>query len=289
MSVILDVQNIKKYFPLDKDYVIKAVNGVSLCIRPGENVGLVGESGCGKSTLARTIMGIHQPDAGSIYFAGWEISDANTYHRHKKEIQQGMQLIFQDPDGALNPHMTAEDIVRESISLAGGTCSEDRISEIFSQVGLEKRYRKSYPRELSGGQRQRIAIARCIAVKPSLIIADEPIAALDVSIQAQIINLLQDLQAENGFSMLFIAHDLSMVRHLCDRIYVMYQGRIVECGRSEELFSHPCHGYTKQLLSSILLPDPEWERNKKVEIFNDPLCTKQLEKVFVSHDHWFMK
>lgn len=236
---ILTVTNLKRYFTLDSGYMIKALDGVSLSLAPGETWGLVGESGCGKSTLARTIMGVYPPTSGRIDFRG-----------------QKMQMVFQDADGALDPLLSAGSSIEEGLRLQQPTISrrelKEQLSELLFQVGLDERCRELLPGELSGGQRQRVALARCLGLRPDLILADEPLASLDVSIQAQIANLLQDLQQQYHFALLFISHDLEMVRHLAPKMAVMYKGRLVESGLTEDIFAHPQHSYTRRLLASRL-------------------------------------
>lgn len=256
---LLELKDTCKQFLLDDCHTIDALRHVSLSVGYGETVGLIGESGCGKSTLARMAMGLYTPDQGDVYFEGMSLRS----RQGLQAAQHGMHLIFQDSDGALDPHMTSAQSIREGLRLSGHGREEGRqIDELLHSVGLEPRHGQAYPAELSGGQRQRVAIARCLAVKPKLIIADEPIASLDVSIQAQIINLLMDLQEQQHFSMLFIAHDLAVVRHISHRVVVMYEGRVVEEGPTDRVFSHPGHAYTRRLLASILRPDPLYERNK---------------------------
>lgn len=264
---LLEVERLCVNFPATADYTIHALTDVSFTANSDEIIGIVGESGCGKSTLARTIMGLYQPCQGTICFDGAVISSAKQSIHRNDEVKRSIQMIFQDADGALNPYMTVEQLLTEALIL-GRRCRSQReidstISTLLTQVGLEERHRQDLPGELSGGQRQRVGIARCLGMEPRLIIADEPIAALDVSIQAQILNLLQQLQREWHFTMLFIAHNLAVIRHICDRVFVMYQGRIVESGPVEQVFTEPQHAYTKKLLQSILYPDPAYERSKR--------------------------
>ena len=250
--VLLSVRNYKQHFPINKSLTVHAVNGISFDLRKGEIFGLVGESGCGKSTVARAIMGIYTPTEGEIYFKDFLISEKRSYREHKKDIQRNMQVIFQDSAAALNPRMKVADIIAEPL--------------VINRVYPDKvRLRAEVDKLLTlGGQRQRVAIARSIAVNPELIVADEPVASLDVSIQAQIVSLFQHLQRQHGFTFLFIAHDLSMVRYLCDRVGVMYEGRLVELAPAKELFGNPLHPYTRALLSAIPVPDPVYERSKKI-------------------------
>lgn len=290
---IVRIDHVKQYFSLARGYTIKAVDDVSLTIRPGETVGLIGESGCGKSTLARTIMGLYEPTEGTIFWHDQPISDPHVRRSQGLQVQRGLQMIFQDSDGALNPRMTAAEIIQEGLVLAKrcdtkAACAA-RIAELLRCVDLEPRYGDAYPGELSGGQRQRVAIARCLGVAPEVIIADEPIAALDVSIQAQILNLLQDLQERQHFAMLFIAHDLAVVRHVSQRVAVMYAGKIVETGPTEALFTQPAHPYTRILLASILKPDPDYERTKTIPPFDPAAFALDGKPVLVGPDHWVLQ
>lgn len=275
MRTLLEVHHGSLSFTMPDGSQLPVLRDIELSIGEHECVGLIGESGCGKSTLARLLLGLYHPDAGDIRWHGG---------------RGGMHMIFQDSDGALDPRMTARQILREACHLAGRSLPKGKEQEVFvdlmEQTGLRSYYLDSYPGELSGGQRQRIAIARCLVTQPQLILADEPIAALDVSIQAQIINLLMDLQEKYGFSMLFIAHDLSVVRHICQRIYVMYQGMIVETGTTDEIFSQPEHPYTKLLLASILRPDPEYERAKILPAYDAALFGRIGTLVEIAPDHW---
>ncbi|MCJ7855141.1 ATP-binding cassette domain-containing protein [Lachnospiraceae bacterium NSJ-143] len=266
-NVILSVKNLKQYFEFKSAYV-KAVNGVSFDVKKGEILALAGESGCGKSTTAKCIMGLNRITSGEIYFKGNKISDRNVYRAHSKDIHKNLQIVFQDSASALNPKMRIKDIIAEPLR-ANNICTsqaalDKRVESLMEQTGLDLIYKDRYPYELSGGQRQRAAIARSISTSPDLIIADEPIASLDVSIQAQIVNLFKRLQREHGFSFIFIAHDLSVVKYISDRTAVMLKGRIVEMAPTTELFKNPLHGYTKALISAVPLPDPIYERNKKI-------------------------
>lgn len=267
-SPILEVQNLTKHFTVATDFFgrpsayLKAVDDVSFFIRRGETLGLVGESGCGKSTLGRTIIHLYKPTAGAVFFNGQEIKT----QQQQQLLRSAMQMIFQDPYASLNPRMTAGDIIGEPLDihhLASGRDRTETIARLLQMVGLNQEQANRFPHEFSGGQRQRIGIARALAVNPSFIICDEPISALDVSIQAQIVNLLERLQAELGLTYLFIAHDLAMVKHISDRVAVMYMGKIVEIADSTELYKHPQHPYTQALLSAIPLPDPAAENNRK--------------------------
>lgn len=260
---ILEVEGLKKYFHAKKGSV-KAVDNVSFKLKRGETFGLVGESGCGKSTTGRTIIKLYEPTGGKIIFNGEDITKLKG--KDLRKFNREMQMIFQDPYASLNPRMTVGDIIGEGIdihNLATGKERLDRIHYLLNTVGLNREHASRFPHEFSGGQRQRIGIARSLAVEPSFIIADEPISALDVSIQAQVVNLLQDLQQEKGLTYLFIAHDLSMVKHISDRIGVMYLGHLVETAESLELYKKPLHPYTVALLSAIPIPDPEVERSRE--------------------------
>ena len=270
---LLEVKNLKQYFPIDKNTVVKAVDDISFHIYEGETFGLVGESGSGKSTTGRAIIRLYDPTAGEIVFDGKNISSKKLDKKIKSFVNKNMQMIFQDPMACLNPRMTVMDIIAEGLDIHG-LCKtkEERtktVYELLRTVGLNEQHAGRYPHEFSGGQRQRIGIARSLAIEPKFIIADEPISALDVSIQAQVVNLLRKLQKEKGLTYLFIAHDLSMVKYISDRIGVMHHGRLVELTTSEELYANPLHPYTKSLLSAIPLPDPEHERHR-VRIKYDP-------------------
>lgn len=256
--MMLEVINLKKYFD------VPAVNDVSFVIHKGETLGLVGESGCGKTTTGRTIIKLYEPDAGKIIFDGQDITRLTP--EEMLPFRKRMQMIFQDPYSSLNPRMTAGDIIREPMIIHKFAKDEidDRVNNLLKLVGLNSEQAGRYPHEFSGGQRQRIGIARALAVEPELIICDEPISALDVSIQAQIVNMLEDLQNELGLTYLFIAHDLSMVRHISSRIAVMYLGKIVELAKSDELYSRPLHPYTVSLLSSVPIPDPDKSAQRKL-------------------------
>jgi len=263
-DVLIEVKNLKKYFQVGKDATLKAVDDVSFNIYKGETLGLVGESGCGKTTCGRTVMGLYEASGGQILYDGHDVSKLNK--KEKKEFTRRAQIIFQDPYASLNPRMTVGDIVGEGIdvhNLHTGQERTDRIYELLQLVGLNKEHASRFPHEFSGGQRQRIGIARALAIEPDFIVCDEPISALDVSIQAQVVNLLIKLQNELGLTYLFIAHDLSMVKHISDRVGVMYLGTMVELASSADLYDKPLHPYTQALLSAIPVPDPEIERNKK--------------------------
>jgi len=266
---LLKVKNLKKYFPvygqgLVKRQIdtIKAVDDVSFDLMPGETLGLVGESGSGKTTCARTILRAFKPTSGEVLFQSrqGEVDLAKLSEKALKPLRQDMQMIFQDPFSSLNPRMTVGDIVGEPLiihNLAKGMELENRVCEILEKVGLSPEYRTRYPHAFSGGQRQRIGIARALIMEPALVVADEAVSALDVSVQAQVINLLEDLQEDLNLTYIFVAHDLSVVRHICNRVAVMYKGKIVELSETEDLFNAPKHPYTKMLLSAIPSPDPD--------------------------------
>jgi oligopeptide transport system ATP-binding protein len=264
-SHLLEVTDLVKHFPIRSGLVIdrevgrvRAVDGVSLTLDEGETLGLVGESGCGKSTLCRTILQLTAPTSGSVRFAGEELVGRS--RRQLRPIRRQIQMIFQDPYASLNPRKRVGQIIGEPLELHGLASGRDvgrRVQELLDRVGLAPEHRDRYPHEFSGGQRQRIGIARALALQPKLIIADEPVSALDVSVQAQIVNLLKDLQDELGLSYLFVAHDLGVVRHVSDRVAVMYLGRIVESGPATDLYRHPLHPYSSALLSAVPIPDPK--------------------------------
>lgn len=261
---LVQVSHLKKYFNLGNDRVLKAVDDVSFEINEGETFGLVGESGCGKTTCGRTVLGLYEPTGGEVLFRGKVVPKGR---KEKIAFIKDAQMIFQDPYASLDPRMTVGDIIAEGMNVHGlypGAARRERIYELLSIVGLNKEHANRFPHEFSGGQRQRIGIARALAVDPKFIVCDEPISALDVSIQAQVVNLLIRLQKELGLTYLFIAHDLSMVRHISDRVGVMYMGHLVEVAGSEELYSNPLHVYTQALLSAIPIPDPDLERMKTV-------------------------
>ncbi len=263
MEELLRLENVKNFFNVDAG-VLKAVNGVDLTIHKGESVGLVGESGCGKSTLGRVILRLYRPQEGKVFYRGKDIWEYN-----KKEIHQyrkNVQMIFQDPYASLDPLFVVHDTLAEGIDahhLYKGKEREERIHELLSMVGLNREHGSRFPHEFSGGQRQRIGIARALSVEPELIVCDEPISALDVSIQAQVVNLLKSLQEKMGLSYLFITHDLSMVRQIADRIAVMYLGALVELALGEEIYTNNFHPYTRALLSAIPIADPDAERKRR--------------------------
>ena len=264
-NIILEVKKLKKYFKLGNKEILKAVDDVSFAIKEGETLGLVGESGCGKTTCGRTAIGLYDKTDGEIFYRGKSIDGLKG--KEKKQFNKEVQIIFQDPYASLNPRMTVADIIAEGIDIHGIAKSkedkEKRIYELLEHVGLNKEHANRFVHEFSGGQRQRIGIARALAVEPKFILCDEPISALDVSIQAQIANLLINLQKELGLTYLFIAHDLSMVKHISDRIAVMYLGSMVELAESEELFNNAKHPYTEALMSAIPIADPDIEENRE--------------------------
>ena len=270
-DIILELQDLKTYFPVkgSRTQFVKAVDGVSFQVKKGETVGLVGESGCGKSTIGRTIMRFNQPTSGKIIFDGDDITTADM-----KPYRQRMQMVFQDPYSSLDPRMSVGDIVGEPLDIHNPKMNRreryERILEQMKLVGLNSEQLNRFPHEFSGGQRQRISIARAMVIKPEFMVLDEPVSALDVSIQAQIINLLNELRDQLGLTIMFIAHDLSVVKYFSDRIGVMYYGKMVELASSDELFARPMHPYTRSLLSAIPLPDPHAEK-KRTRITYNPL------------------
>ncbi len=263
MNTLVELKNISKHYKIGKKKLI-AVNDFSLKIERGETLGLVGESGCGKSTIAKMIIRLIDPTFGSLFFEKVDI--CSLLKKGLKEMRRNMQIVFQDPYASLNPRMTVQDIIGEPLSIHGlerGIKKKERIESLLNLVGLNSNHMSRFPHEFSGGQRQRIGIARALAVNPKFLICDEPISALDVSIQAQVVNLLKDLQKKMGLTYLFIAHDLAMVKYLSDRVAVMYLGHLLELAPSEFLYTNPLHPYTELLLSSIPIPDPEIEIGKK--------------------------
>ena len=270
-DVLVSVTDLRVYFPVTAGLIfqrkvadVKAVDGINFSIRKGETLGLVGESGCGKSTTGRAILQLYRPTTGSVNFDGNELTKMKS--GDLRRFRRRMQMIFQDPYASLNPRMSVGSIISEPLAihnLAKGKARKDRVQELLRIVGLNPYYANRYPHEFSGGQRQRIGIARALAVEPQFIVADEPVSALDVSIQAQIINLMEDLQNEFNLTYLFIAHDLSVVRHISDRVAVMYLGRIAELADRNELYENPLHPYTKALLSAVPVPDPAVETKRE--------------------------
>ena len=272
---LLEVVDLKEYFDINvgafKTKPLKAVDGVSFFVNKGETLGLVGESGCGKTTVGRTILNLYKPTSGKIIFDGKEIKDKKSL----AEFRRKATMVFQDPYSSLDPRMTVEDIIAEPLDIHKMCPTKEerrkRVLELMDYVGLNSEHASRYAHEFSGGQRQRIGIARALIMEPEFIIADEPISALDVSIRAQVLNLMSKLQKEHGLTYLFIAHDLSVMRFICDRIAVIHKGVIVELAETEKLFAHPLHPYTRALLSAIPLPDPKSEKHKKLVIY-DPSC-----------------
>src|SRR6478736_5707543 len=262
---LLEVKQLSKYFPITNKQVLKAVDGVSFHISKGETFGLVGESGCGKSTAGRTTIGLYNRTSGEVLYKGKNVHELS--EKEKFAFHRNMQMIFQDPYASLNPRSTVKEIISEPMEVHGLYSNKkemlNRVYELLEDVGLNRDHANRYPHEFSGGQRQRIGIARALALNPECIIADEPISALDVSVQAQVVNLLKKLQKEKGLTYLFIAHDLSMVKHISNRIGVMYLGHLVELTTSSELYQKPLHPYTQALLSAIPIPDPDVEDNRK--------------------------
>ena len=266
-ETLVDVEDLKMYFPVTAGLIfqkkvadVKAVDGVSFAIKRGETLGLVGESGCGKSTTGRAVLQLYRPTAGKVMFDGTDLTKVKG--GDLRRFRRRMQMIFQDPYASLNPRMSVGSIIAEPLAihnLAKGKARKERVQELLNIVGLNPYYANRYPHEFSGGQRQRIGIARALAVEPDFIVCDEPVSALDVSIQAQIINLLEDLQQKFGLTYLFIAHDLAVVRHISDRVAVMYLGHMVELADRNELYENPLHPYTKALLSAVPVPDPSLE------------------------------
>jgi oligopeptide/dipeptide ABC transporter ATP-binding protein len=271
--MMLEVKDLRMYFPVKRGFFrrtsgyVEAVDGVSLSVDAGETVGLVGESGCGKTTVGKCVVRLLRPTGGSILFDNRDIARLSL--KEMKAYRRRIQMVFQDPFGSLNPRMTVSDILAEGPIVMGEDASDGRVAELLDIVGLPKEAGTRYPHEFSGGQRQRIGIARALAVSPSFIVCDEPVSALDVSIQAQIINLLEDLQARFSLSYLFVAHDLSVVRHIADKISVMYIGHIMEEAPTEELFANPCHPYTQALFASIPSLDPKKRKGLKA-LSGDP-------------------
>jgi oligopeptide transport system ATP-binding protein len=290
-DILLDVRNLKVHFPIEEGVLlrkvvgyIRAVDGIDFEIRKGETLGLVGESGCGKSTTARAIAQLYEPTEGEIYFQGKDLCKLSKEDLLKARMH--MQMIFQDPYASLNPRMTVGDIIAEPLEIYRGrgflqVSSSDirkRIEDLLEKVGLSRYFVNRFPHEFSGGQKQRIGIARALALNPKLILADEPVSALDVSIQSQILNLLHDLQEEFGLTYLFIAHDLAVIRHISTRVAVMYLGVIVEIAESAELYKDPFHPYTKALLSAVPIPDPQVERTRKRIILEGDVPSPDQER-----------
>ncbi|MCJ8008801.1 ABC transporter ATP-binding protein [Lederbergia wuyishanensis] len=290
---LLDVRSLKQYFDMGKGNVLKAVDNINFHIKPGETLGLVGESGSGKSTTGRAILRLYEPTDGEILYQGMAVNRLSK--SEMKTMRRHMQMIFQDPYSSLNPRYKVLDIIGQALDIhqLSGSSAERRkkVEKLLDMVGLEPFHADRYPHEFSGGQRQRIGIARALAVEPKFIVCDEPLSALDVSIQSQVVTLLEDLQQQLGLTYLFIAHDLSMVKHISDRVAVMYAGKIVELAESEELYSNPQHEYTKSLLAAIPIPDPKVESQKKRVLMTeqtdeDKYGLQNSELVEVSKGHW---
>ena len=268
-EILLEVQNLKKYFPIKKGVFsktighVKAVDDVSFQIKKGETLGLVGESGCGKTTIGRSLLRLIEPTEGKVIFEGKDVTEMK--HEELKKVRKDMQIIFQDPYSSLNPRMTVGGMITEILKyhqIAEGEAAEKKVMELLEKVGLSRLHARRYPHEFSGGQRQRIGVARALSVEPKFIVCDEPVSALDVSIQSQIINLLQDLQNELGLTYLFISHDLSVVEHISDRVAVMYLGQIVEVADCADLYKNVRHPYSEALLSAVPIPDPKAKRKR---------------------------
>ena len=262
---LIEMKNLKKYFPMKKRQVLKAVENVTMDIYKGEILSLVGESGSGKTTLGRTVSRLYAKTNGDILFNGKPVEEYG-----RKEFTKKVQMIFQDPQASLNPRMTVGDIIAEGIDLHKlASSKQDRMEKVYKLleiVGLNREHASRFPHEFSGGQRQRIGIARALAVDPEVLVCDEPISALDVSIQAQVVNLLKDLQRERNLTLLFIAHDLSMVKYISDRVAVMYRGKVVELGTPEAVYGDPVHSYTKSLISAVPIADPDYKKTKKIDM-----------------------
>lgn len=289
---LVQVKDLRQYYNVGTPQEVKAVNGVTFDIYKGETFGLVGESGSGKSTIGRAIVNLYQPTSGEILFEGKAIQDRQSLAA-RRAFNKDVQMIFQDPYASLNPRMKVKDIIAEGIDVHHLASSNqdrtDRIHSLLETVGLNIEHANRYPHEFSGGQRQRIGIARALAVEPKFIVCDEPISALDVSIQAQVINLLEKLQADKGLTYLFIAHDLSMVKYFSDRIGMMYRGRLVELSESEDLYDHPQHPYTQSLLSAIPQPDPDYEKERQRIIFDEKQVDLDAPMVEIHEGHWVQK
>ena len=291
-QALIEVRNLKQYYHQDHT-VVKAVDDVSFTVHAGETFGLVGESGSGKSTIGRAIVNLYQPTDGQIFYQGKALSDLSKGER--LDYNKDVQMIFQDPYASLNPRMKVQDIVAEGMEVHGLVASKSerdaKVAELLASVGLSPEHALRYPHEFSGGQRQRIGIARALAVEPKFIVCDEPISALDVSIQAQIINLLQGLQEERGLTYLFIAHNLAMVKYFSDRIGMMYRGRMVELATAEALYEQPLHPYTQSLLSAIPLPDPDQDRQRQRIVYQPSQAELEAphEWIEAQDQHWVMK
>ena len=292
-DLILDVRHLSHRFKLTRKLAVQALDDLSFQVRRGEIFGLVGESGSGKSTVARCVMNLYQPTGGEIWFNGGNVTDRSQRRKHKKMLERKRQLIFQDSGSSMNQRMKVVDVITEPmrihhIQTARRTPREEAAFQL-KYVGLDGSYLDQYPAELSGGQRQRVNIARALSMEPELLVADEPVAALDVSIQAQIINLFRHLQEEHGFSILFIAHDLAMVEYLCDRVGVLYRGKLVECAPTKALFANPSHPYTQVLLSAIPIPDPRLARAQAAAATEEQAYVLGQKMIEIAPDHFVLE
>ena len=292
-DVILEVRHLSHRFKLTRKLAVQALDDLSFQVRRGEIFGLVGESGSGKSTVARCVMNLYQPTSGEIWFNGVDITDRSQRRKHKKMLETKRQLIFQDSGSSMNQRMKVVDVITEPmrihhIQTPRKTPREEAAFQL-KYVGLDGSYLDQYPAELSGGQRQRVNIARALSMEPELLVADEPVAALDVSIQAQIINLFRHLQEEHGFSILFIAHDLAMVEYLCDRVGVLYRGKLVECAPTKALFANPTHPYTQALLSAIPIPDPRLARAQAAAATEEQAYVLGQKMIEIAPDHFVLE
>lgn len=292
-DLILDVRHLSHRFKLTRKLAVQALDDLSFQVRRGEIFGLVGESGSGKSTVARCVMNLYQPTGGEIWFNGVDITDRSQRRKHKKMLERKRQLIFQDSGSSMNQRMKVVDVITEPmriqhIQTARRTPREEAAFQL-KYVGLDGSYLDQYPAELSSGQRQRVNIARALSMEPELLVADEPVAALDVSIQAQIINLFRHLQEEHGFSILFIAHDLAMVEYLCDRVGVLYRGKLVECAPTKALFANPSHPYTQALLSAIPIPDPRLARAQAAAATEEQTYVLGQKMIEIAPDHFVLE
>ena len=291
-NLILEVRELKQHFRINDRLTIKAIDGVTFGIRQGEVFGLVGESGCGKSTFARSVTGIYRPTEGEVFYRGALVSGKAADAAAVRQRQTELQTVFQDSAASLNPRMTVEEIILEPFRILpnrpDAQAQREKLLQLMKDVGMAQTYLQKRPGELSGGQRQRVAIARALITDPAFVVADEPVASLDISIQAQIISLFQHMQREHGFTFLLIAHDLSVVRFICDRVGVMLHGKLVELAPTKELFSNPLHPYTQALLSAIHVPDPVYERKKTILEYDTktPLGGTFEE---VSKEHWLLQ